>query len=71
MLDYAAPGVVKPGSRICVLLDMEKGELGFIINGRGETALISEKLKSGMFYPTIHLATHFDRVSIINPPAIA
>ena len=68
VLEYATKGVVKPGSTISVLLDMDKGELSFIINGIGETALVSPKLKSGFFYPTIHMATHFDRIKILNPP---
>lgn len=68
ILEYAARGVVKPGSTVSVLLDMDKGEIAFIVNGIGETALVSDKLKSGLFYPTIHMSTHFDKVKIINPP---
>lgn len=59
---------IRPGMTITVKLDMEIGQLDFIINGVAYTALVSESLQSGKYYPTIHMATHFDCVQFVAPP---
>lgn len=51
---YCKP--VAKGSKVVVQLDMDKGQLTYIVNGQNMgVAIQNDELKAGCFYPTFDL----------------